>query len=78
MAERKRKNETPAWMKELEDVLECPVCCETFKDPPIYLCMNQHGMCSKCKASIMQKEKDEAKCCPICRGKLTETRNYHL
>jgi len=68
--------DSPAWVNELKDVLECPVCCEGFKDPPIYLCENMHGLCSKCKTSLMKNENEEAKCCPICRGELTDKRSY--
>ena len=51
--------------------LECPVCLETIKDPPVYLCEKGHGMCQACREPL----KAQGKPCPVCRGKLVDTRN---
>jgi len=60
----------PAWYKELEKDLECPVCLIAFLDPPIYVCENQHGLCSPCRTKL----NDQGKPCPVCNGKLTDKR----
>ena len=49
--------------------LECPVCKE-YMLPPIKLCTGGHHLCSKCRHTFL--------CCPICRAKLSETRNMAL
>jgi len=54
--------------------LECPVCLETIKDPPIYLCEKGHGLCQTCRTPLKAQKKP----CPVCRGKLTEARNLGL
>ena len=74
---KRRTDDSPAWFKELEDILECPVCKEPFKAPPIYLCENMHGVCFKCRRSLMQLG-DGVVCCPMCRGRLTQKRAYYL
>jgi len=66
-----RDQPLPSWMAELEDVLKCPVCLETFIDPPIYLCENGHCFCSTCHEPLKRGGKE----CPICRGRLTNARN---
>ena len=67
------------WSKHLEDILKCPVCLETFREPPIYLCENQHGMCFKCRTSVMNPEEELAViCCPVCKSKLTEKRSLYV
>jgi len=58
----------PDWVAES---LDCPVCLKIIKDPPIYLCEKGHGLCSTCREQL----KAEDKSCPVCRGKLTDTRN---
>ena len=66
-------------LKDLEDVLQCPVCLETFREPPIYLCENQHGMCLRCRTAVMNPPEDFAViCCPVCQGKLTEKRSLYV
>ena len=42
----------PAWYKEMEKDLECPVCLNNILDPPIYVCVNQHGLCSTCHKKL--------------------------
>ena len=51
--------------------LECPVCLEPMMDPPIYQCEKGHGMCSTCRETIKAQNKP----CPVCHGKLTDTRS---
>ena len=67
---RKRKGSLslPDWVAES---LDCPLCLKIIKDPPIYLCEKGHGLCSTCREQL----KTEDKPCPVCRGKLTDTRN---
>ena len=40
---------------ELKDVLECPVCLNSFLDPPIYVCVNQHGLCLACQTKFVDQ-----------------------
>ena len=54
--------------------LKCPMCLETIKDPPIYICEKGHGMCQTCRTSLKAQKKP----CPVCRGKLTDVRNLGL
>jgi len=54
--------------------LECPVCLDTIKNPPIHQCEKGHELCSTCRQTL----KDQNKPCPVCRGKLTDTRNFAL
>ena len=51
--------------------LECPVCLQTIKDPPVFLCTNGHELCHRCREPL----KAEGKPCPVCKGQLTDTRN---
>nr|GEW99952.1 E3 ubiquitin-protein ligase SINAT2 [Tanacetum cinerariifolium] len=46
-------------LKNLYELLECPVC-TTIMSPPIYQCPNGHTLCSICKFQVKS-------CCPICR-----------
>jgi len=55
----------------LAETLECPVCLETIKDPPVFLCANGHELCFKCRGTL----KAERKPCPVCQGELTDARN---
>jgi len=70
-AKKAKTGDLPAWYKEMEKDLECPVCLESFLDPPIYVCENQHGLCSTCRKNLV----DQKKSCPVCSGKLTDKRN---
>jgi len=71
MSKRGRHEELPAWYREMEKDLECPVCLNNFIDPPIYVCENQHGLCMACHTKL----NDEKQACPVCKGKLTDKRN---
>jgi len=59
------------WLAELGRKLECPVCLKTFTDSPIFVCENQHAVCSTCHTRL----KAENKGCPQCRGRLTNKQN---
>jgi len=58
----------PDWVAKF---LECPVCLDPIKDPPVYLCEGGHAMCQTCREPFKAQNKP----CPVCRGKLTDTRN---
>jgi len=62
------KRKLPVWVTKS---LECPVCLATIKDPPIFQCEKGHGLCQTCREPL----KAENKPCPVCRGRLTDTRN---
>ena len=53
------------------EALECPVCLETIKDPPVFICTNGHELCQKCREPL----KAEGKPCPVCQGELLDVRN---
>ena len=61
------------WMN---DILECPVCLEVMKDPPIFVCENPqgHSLCYKCHESLLKANKP----CPVCRQPLGNRRNLGL
>ena len=69
-AGKKRKTDMPL-PNYMVKALECPVCWETIEDPPIFLCEKGHGMCQTCRDPL--KAQDQP--CPVCRGRLTDTRN---
>ena len=52
------------------ETLECPVCLQTIKDPPVFLCANGHELCQKCREPL----KAEGKPCPVCQGELIDVR----
>jgi len=58
----------PDWVTKF---LECPVCLEIIKDPPVYLCEKGHALCLTCREPLKAQDKP----CPVCRGKLTDARN---
>ena len=68
MASSGRKRKLPNWVAKS---LECPVCLETIKDPPVYLCEKGHGLCQTCREPL----KTQNLPCPVCRGKLTDARS---
>ena len=69
LAGKKRKGDflLPDWVAKS---LECPVCPETIKDPPIFQCEKGHGLCQTCREPLKAQNKP----CPVCRGKLVDTR----
>ena len=54
--------------KEIDDLCECPICCELFKKPKVLPCV--HTFCLKCLQEYTKAKKpgDEADC-PTCRTK---------
>jgi len=66
----KAKTAMPEWLREMEDVLECPVCLKTIMDPPIFMCENSHMLCEECRGQL----KNDGKPCPVCNGALTNKR----
>ena len=51
----------------LKDILECPVCLQVPRQPPIYQCERGHCVCSVCHAKLTN--------CPVCRIPLGKTRS---
>ena len=58
----------------LAETLECPVCLLTITNPPVFLCTEGHELCNPCGEQL----KSEGKTCPVCRGKLTDARNWAI
>jgi len=69
MAGRKRKADV--LQEAVAETLECPVCLEAIKDPPVFLCSNGHELCLKCRKPL----KAQGKPCPVCKGELLDVRN---
>ncbi|KAK9887857.1 hypothetical protein WA026_000165 [Henosepilachna vigintioctopunctata] len=53
----------------VDKVTECPICCETMQKP-IIQCRAGHSMCLNCVSGLTS--------CPICRGEMSNTRNFNL
>ena len=49
-------------VKELKDILECPVCLIPPTSGPVYRCENGHLLCNQCR--------DKVETCPECRVQL--------
>ena len=60
-------------VKDVMAVLECTVCLEDIKEPPIYVCENPQGhlFCTKCHQTL----KNERKPCPTCQQPLADMRS---
>jgi len=69
-SEGRKRNASVALLDLFAETLECPVCRETIKDPPVFLCTNGHELCHTCR----ERHKTEGKPCPVCKGELTDTR----
>ena len=54
--------EKDAFIKELEEDLECVVCLETGESP-LYCCQEQHLVCSTCRPRVRETGQ-----CPSCRA----------
>lgn len=52
--------------EKLYDLVECPVCFELPKSPPIYHCPNGHILCNTCHGNLQT--------CPQCREPLGKNR----
>ena len=72
-AAKKRKGDfsLPEWVA---NFLECPLCLEIIKEPPIFQCENGHVFCQVCREQL--KAYDHP--CPECQGKLLDVRNSVL
>ncbi len=51
---------------EVNDILECPVCRQVPRTPPLFQCEHAHLICSECRPKLKK--------CPVCRGRLIKTR----
>jgi len=72
MASSGRKRQASVSLQDaVAETLECPVCLETIKDPPVFLCSNGHELCQKCREPM----KAEGKPCPVCQDELLDIRN---
>ena len=47
--------ELPEWYRDMEKDLECPVCLNSILDPPVYVCENQHDLCSTCHEKLTNR-----------------------
>ena len=56
--------EKDAFIKELEEEVECVVCLETGESP-LYCCEEQHLICSTCRPRVRERGR-----CPSCRVRL--------
>ena len=73
MASSQKKRKLDVSLPDLcDEILQCPVCLETIKDPPVFLCEKGHGLCYSCRDQI----KAQGKPCPVCKGKLIDARNW--
>ncbi|XP_014204669.1 uncharacterized protein LOC106636689 [Copidosoma floridanum] len=52
---------------DLEELLQCPVCCETLSTT-VPTCVQGHHVCLKCQPQLSV--------CPYCKGDFNGTRNY--
>ena len=59
-----------ATAKQLDDIMECPICTEVYTDPRILPCV--HTYCLKCiKAWSKDKQPGDKLACPLCRKEFT-------
>ena len=70
-AAKKRKGDSslPDWVA---NFLECPLCLETIKEPPIFQCENGHVFCHDCRKDLTAYNDHR---CSECQGKLLGVRN---
>jgi len=56
-------------------VTKCPVCLQTVKESPMYVCVNsrEHSLCMKCYDPL----EDEERPCPICQGRIVKALHEH-
>ena len=71
MASAGRKRKANVLQDAVAETLECPVCLEAIKDPPVFLCSNGHELCLKCRKPL----KAQGKPCPVCKGELLDVRS---
>jgi len=56
--------------KQLDDIMECPICTEVYTDPRVLPCV--HTYCLKCiKAWSRDKQLGDQLACPLCRKQFT-------
>lgn len=41
--------------QQLSEELECPICCQTPRNPPIFECENGHLICCVCRPKMNDK-----------------------
>ena len=58
-----------ATAKQLNDVMECPICTEVFTDPRVLPCV--HTYCLKCIKAWRDKQSGDKLACPVCRKEFT-------
>ena len=56
----KKRSWLEAMSKAIEKDMDCPVCLNTFFDPPIYLCENQHDLCETCRTVLKNQPQEES------------------
>merc|ERR1712156_148480 len=47
--------------KDVNEIIQCPVCLTVPRSPPIYACSNDHILCSECRLKLIQPK------CPTCK-----------
>jgi len=63
-----------ATAKELDDITECPICAEDYRDPRMLPCA--HTYCLKCtEAWSRHKQPGDKLACPLCRKEFTLSSN---
>ena len=73
-----RQNANVSLEELLADKHKCPVCMEAIRDSPVFLCINGHELCHKCRdrqrkpgfLSLFSLSKP----CPVCKCELTDVR----
>ena len=72
----KAKRDVFEGMKDILAIVDCPVCLDVIRDPPIYIYENSqgHSICSGCHRSLRNKRKP----CPVCRKPLANRRSLGL
>jgi len=59
-----------ATAKQLDDIMECPICTEVYTDPRVLPCV--HTYCLKCiREWSKDKQPGDELACPLCRKEFT-------
>jgi len=58
-----------ATAKQLNDIMECPICTELYTDPRQLPCV--HTFCLKCIKAWSDKQPEDKLACPLCRKEFT-------
>jgi len=64
----------PAFLKEIGDCIECPVCLSPILDPPVFMCVRSHIFCKDCHTTL----KKDNQSCPVCKGDLAGNKNIPI